>query len=126
MRIYVGNLSKETTEEDLRPAFEEFGQIETVTIMKDKYSGISKGFGFVDIPSKEVGLSAIEGLNNTEIKGKVVQVNEARPRPENRSGFSGRGEGGGSFFRGNPRGNKGQSGGKQRHSEYRGRRGSNR
>jgi RNA recognition motif-containing protein len=128
MRIYVGNLSKDTTEEDLRPAFEEFGKIESITIMKDKYSGQSKGFGFVDIPSKEEGLAAIEGLNNREIKGKTIQVNEARPRTENRPSFGGRGDRGGSFNRGGQRGNQGGggSGGKKRYGEYRGRRGSNR
>jgi RNA recognition motif-containing protein len=128
MRIYVGNLSKDTTEEDLRPAFEAFGKIDSITIMMDKYSGLSKGFGFIDIPSKEDGLSAIEGLNNTEINGKMLQVNEARPRSDNRTGFGG-GRGGGrsgSFNRGNPRSNKGSSGGKKRYGEYRGRRGNNR
>jgi RNA recognition motif-containing protein len=126
MRIYVGNLSKDTTEEDLRPAFEEFGQIETITIMKDKYSGLSKGFGFVDIPSKEEGLSAIEGLHNTEMKGKLLQVNEARPRSDNRTSFGSRDQRGGSFYRGSTRRDKGGFGGKKRNIKNRGRRGSSR
>jgi RNA recognition motif-containing protein len=124
MRIYVGNLAKDTTENDLRPAFEEFGQIESITIIKDKYSGQSKGFGFVDIPSKEEGMAAIEGMNNKELNGKTLQVNEARPRPNNRSSFGGRGERGGYYDRGREGGRFGGDRGK--YSEYRGRRGSNR
>jgi RNA recognition motif-containing protein len=128
MRIYVGNLSKDTTEDDLRPVFAEFGQVDSITIIMDKYSGQSKGFGFVDIPSKEEGQSAIAGLNNTELKGRTLQVNEARPRTDNRGSFGGRGDRGGYFDRGNQRGGyKGGSGGtKGRYSEYRGRRGTNR
>jgi cold-inducible RNA-binding protein len=126
MRIYVGNLSKDTTEDDLRPVFAEFGQVDSITIIMDKYSGQSKGFGFVDIPSKEEGKSAIEGLNNTELKGRTLQVNEARPRTDHRGSFGGRGDRGGYFDRGNQRGYQGGSGGtKGRYSEYRGRRGSN-
>ena len=127
MRIYVGNLSKDTDEEDLQQIFEEFGKIDTVTIIKDKYTGQSKGFGFVDIPSKEEGQSAIEGLNNKELKGNSIQVDEARPRPDNRGQFHGRGERGGNFGRGKQgsyRGNAGAAKGK--YSEYRGRRGSSR
>jgi hypothetical protein len=69
MKIYVGNLSYEVTEEDLRLAFEEFGQIESANIIKDKYSGESKGFGFVEMSSKAEGQSAIDGLNGKEFKG---------------------------------------------------------
>ena len=121
MRIYIGNLSKDTVEEDLQQMFEEFGQIDTVTIIKDKYSGQSKGFGFVDIPSKEEGQSAIEGLNNKELKGNSIQVNEARPRVNSNSRFGGRDDRG-KFgrFQGKASGPKGK------YSEYRGRRGSNR
>ena len=93
MRIYVGNLSNEVTEEDLRLAFEPFGQVESAAIIKDKYSGQSKGFGFVEMPSKAEAQSAIDGLNGTELKGKTLNVNEARPRTESRRGSGGRDDG---------------------------------
>ena len=98
MNIYVGNLSYEVSEEDLKAAFEAFGQVETVNIIKDKYSGQSKGFGFVEMSAKAEADSAIEGLNDTELKGRTMKVNEARPRTENRGdrgGYGGGGRGGG-------------------------------
>jgi RNA recognition motif-containing protein len=82
MNIYIGNLSYEVTEEDLKQAFEAFGQVESVSIIKDKYSGQSKGFGFVEMPAKAEAQSAIEGLNGKELKGRTLNVNEARPRSE--------------------------------------------
>ena len=97
MNIYVGNLSYEVTEEDLRLAFEPFGQVESATIIKDKHSGQSKGFGFVEMASKAEGQSAIDGLNDTELKGRTLNVNEARPRTESRRGGGGRGGGGRRF-----------------------------
>ncbi len=93
MNIYVGNMSYEITEEDLRLAFEAFGQVESAAIIKDKYSGQSKGFGFVEMPSKAEGQSAIDGLNGTELKGRTLTVNEARPRTEGRRDRGGRGGG---------------------------------
>ena len=96
LNIYIGNLSNEVTEEDLRLAFEAFGQVESVNILKDKYSGQPKGFGFVEMASKTEGQSAIDGLNGKELKGRVLNVNEARPRNENRGGRGGQG-GRGSF-----------------------------
>ncbi len=93
MNIYVGNMSYEVTEEDLRLAFEEYGQVESVNIIKDKYSGESKGFGFVEMPSKAEGQSAIDGLNGKELKGRTLNVNEARPRTESRGGRGGYGGG---------------------------------
>jgi cold-inducible RNA-binding protein len=93
MKIYVGNLSYEVTEEDLRQAFEQSGQVESVSIIIDKYSGRSKGFGFVEMPSNVEGQAAIEGLNGKELKGRALNVNEARPRTENRGdrgGYGGR------------------------------------
>jgi RNA recognition motif-containing protein len=95
MNIYVGNLSYEVTEEDLRLAFEQFGQVESANIIKDKYSGQSKGFGFVEMPSKGEAQSAIDGLNGKELQGRALNVNEARPRTEHRGGGGGRGRGGG-------------------------------
>jgi len=82
MNIYIGNISSEVTEEDLQKTFEAFGQVESVRIIKDKYSGHSKGFGFVEMPAKAEAQSAIEGLNGKELKGRTLNVNEARPRSE--------------------------------------------
>jgi RNA recognition motif-containing protein len=84
MNIYVGNLSYGVTEEELRQAFEGYGQVESVKIIKDKYSGESKGFGFVEMPAKAEAQSAIEGLNGEELRGRMLKVNEARPRSEGR------------------------------------------
>jgi RNA recognition motif-containing protein len=82
MNIYVGNLSYQVTEEDLRLAFEQFGQVNSATIIKDKFSGEPRGFGFVEMQAKGEAQSAIDGLNGTELKGRNLKVNEARPRPE--------------------------------------------
>ena len=94
MNIYVGNLSAEANEDDLRQAFESFGQVTSATIIKDKYSRESKGFGFVEMPSKDEAQSAIDGLNGEDLKGKTLNVNEARPRPSHRGG---RGDKGGGY-----------------------------
>ena len=108
MNIYIGNLSNEVTEEDLKQAFETFGEVESVKIIKDKYTNRSKGFGFVEMPSKAEGQSAIDGLNGKELKGKALNVNEARPRTESRG--RGGGYGGGRKGQGGSRG--GQGGGR--------------
>ncbi len=89
MNIYVGNLSREVTEEDLREVFETFGEVTSARIIKDKHSGESKGFGFVEMTSKTDGESAITGLKDKELKGKALNVNEARPRTESRGGRGG-------------------------------------
>lgn len=101
MNIYVGNLSREATENDLREAFEVFGQVTSVKIITDKYSGESRGFGFVEMPTKAEGESAITGLNDKELRGRTLNVNEARPRPAGHRGGGGRG--------GESRGGQGQS-----------------
>ncbi|MBN2010909.1 RNA-binding protein [candidate division KSB1 bacterium] len=85
MNIYVGNLSDETSEDDLRKTFESCGQVTTASIIKDKFSSKSKGFGFVEMPSKDEAQSAIEKLNGKDLKGKTLSVNEARPRAEKRN-----------------------------------------
>jgi cold-inducible RNA-binding protein len=103
MKLYVGNLSYEVSEEDLRQAFEPFGQIESAVIIKDKVSGRSKGFGFVEFSSQADGQSAIDGLNGQDLKGRNINVNEARPRTESRGGQDGYG-GGGRGGRGRGRG----------------------
>jgi len=89
MNIYVGNISYEVTDKDLWLAFEPFGKVETATVINDKHSGKSKGFGFVEMPSSAEAKSAMGGLNGTEFKGKTLIVNEARPRSENRPGRGG-------------------------------------
>ena len=90
MNIYCGNLAHELTEEELREAFEEFGQVTSAKIITDRYSGVSRGFGFVEMPSKSEAQAAITGLNGKELKGRTVTVNEARPRDEGRRGGGGR------------------------------------
>jgi len=86
MNIYVGNLSYEVTEEDLKKAFEIFGEVDTVKVIKDNYTGRSKGFGFVEMSAKAEAQSAIEGLNGKDLKGRSLNVSEARPRSEGRRG----------------------------------------
>jgi RNA recognition motif-containing protein len=93
MNIYVGNLSYEVTEEDLQNAFEGFGQIESLKIIKDNYSGRSKGFGFVEMSNNADAQSAINGLKDKELKGRTLKVNTARPRNNNRGGRGGFGGG---------------------------------
>ncbi|MCH7732444.1 MAG: RNA-binding protein [Candidatus Marinimicrobia bacterium] len=93
MNIYVGNLSIETTEDDLREAFEKFGNVESATIIKDRYSGESRGFGFVEMPTKAEAQSAITELNGKELKDRALNVNEARPRSEGSRGGGRRGGG---------------------------------
>ena len=101
MNIYVGNLAQEATEDDLRQAFEEFGQVESVNIIKDKFSGESRGFGFVEMPSKDEARKAIEEMNGKDLMGRAVNVNEAKPKTDRgggggggRGGFGGGGRGG--------------------------------
>jgi RNA recognition motif-containing protein len=95
MNIYVGNLSYSVTEDDLKQAFEAFGQVASVSIIKDKFSNQSKGFGFVEMPSQEEAQAAITGMNGKELKGRAMNVNEARPRTDDRrSGGGGRRPGG--------------------------------
>jgi len=93
MNIYVGNLSYDVTEEELRQEFVAFGEVASVNIIMDKYSGRPKGFGFVEMPSVSEGQAAITGLNGKTLKERTLTVNAARPRSDNRSGgFSGGGQ----------------------------------
>lgn len=111
MNIYVGNLSRDVTEDDLRQAFEAFGEVGNINIIKDRFSGESRGFGFVEMPSKAEAEAGIEGLNNQEIKGRAVNVNEARPRAEHhRPGGGGGGRGGRGGGRGGRGGGRSDSG----------------
>ena len=94
MNIYVGNLEREVSEEDLKTAFEEFGQVSTVKIIKDNFSGQSRGFGFVEMPTLAEAQAAISGLNAKELKGRTLKVNEAQPRRDDRRGGGRPGKGG--------------------------------
>ncbi len=94
MKIYVGNLSFSTTEDSLRTVFEEFGTIEEVTIVEDRETGRSRGFGFVTMSDASAGAAAIEAVNGREVDGRALNVNEARPKKQ-----GGGGGGGGGFRR---------------------------
>lgn len=95
MNIYVGNLSFDTTEEQLRQAFEGFGEVSSVNIIKDKYTGEPRGFAFVEMPDGEQSQAAIAGLNGQDLNGRTLNVNEARPRADRGGGGGGGGRGGG-------------------------------
>ncbi len=90
MNLFAGNLSKDVTEADLRALFEPFGTLGTVTIVKDKFSGVSKGFGFVEMPVEAEAKAAIAGLYRTQLKGQSLDVAEARPREERKQRHGGR------------------------------------
>lgn len=87
MNIYVGNLSYNIEESELREIFEEYGEVTSVKIITDKYSGRSKGFGFVEMANDEDASNAIQELNDAEVEGRNIKVNEARERRNNKSGF---------------------------------------
>ncbi len=117
MKIYVGNLSYEVTEEDLRQEFEAFGGVDSVSVITDKYSGRPKGFGFVEMATKSEAEAAITGLNGKTLKERTIVVNEARPRTDNRGGGSyGDRRGGGGYGSGGYGGGRGggSGGGRQR------------
>lgn len=95
MNIYVGDLSFDVTENDLKELFTPFGQVTAARLIMDKYSGKTKGFGFVEMPSKEEAQKAIAGLNGKDLKGRAITVNEARPKTEHGGRGGGRGGRGG-------------------------------
>jgi cold-inducible RNA-binding protein len=125
MNIYVGNLSYDVTEDDLRAEFAAFGDVSSVSIIKDKYSGQSKGFAFVEMPTLQQGQAAVNGLNGKKIKERAINVSGARERGEgggggggggrsfggNRGGSGGGGGRGGGFNRGGSGGGRGGGGG---------------
>ena len=82
MNIYVGSLSYDVTEDEVRDVFSPYGEISSISIIKDKFSGKSKGFGFVEMPKQEEAEEAIKCLDESEMKGRNIKVNEARPREE--------------------------------------------
>ena len=93
MNIYVGSLSYDVTENELKQVFEAYGEVESVKVIKDYYTGKSKGFGFVEMPERASAESAIDGLNGTELKGRTLKVNKARPRSGGRRGRGRQGSG---------------------------------
>ncbi len=118
MNIYVGNLSFEASEDDVRGLFSPFGQVSTVSLIKDKFTGQSRGFGFVEMPNMAEAQKAIQGLNGKDFKGRALTVNAARPREERpagggggRGGFGGGGGRGGGGGYGDRRGGGGGRGG---------------
>jgi RNA recognition motif-containing protein len=83
MNIYVGNIPKESTESEVRSAFEAYGEVTTVNLIKDRYTNMLKGFGFIDMPKKSEAENAIQGLDGTNFNGRALTVNPAKPRTEN-------------------------------------------
>jgi RNA recognition motif-containing protein len=111
MNIYVGNLSRDVTDEELRKEFEAFGKVESINIIKDKYSGQSRGFGFVEMPEKAEGQAALTGLKSKVLQGRTIDVSEARPKTDGGSRGGGGGGGRGGFGGGGGRGGGGGGGG---------------
>jgi len=100
MKLYVGNLSFQTTSEDLQQLFAQAGTVESATVVEDRDTGRSRGFGFVEMASKEEGEKAIEQFNGTDMNGRNLTVNEARPREDRGNRGGGRGGYGGGGNRG--------------------------
>jgi len=104
MNIYVGNIPHSTTSEALEALFAQYGAVNSVRIITDKFTGASRGFAFVEMASRDEATAAIEALNGTELEGRRLSVNEARPReqrPERGHGGGGHGGGGGGGYRNN-------------------------
>ena len=89
MNIYVGNIQRETTEEEIRSAFEQYGEVSTVNLVKDRYTNTLKGFGFVEMPKTNEAESSIKGLDGTMFSGRPLTVNPAKPKTES-AGSNGR------------------------------------
>lgn len=113
MKLYVGNLSFQTSSEDLQQLFAQAGTVESASVVEDRDTGRSRGFGFVEMASKEDGEKAIQQFNGTDLNGRNLTVNEARPREDrgNRGGDGGRGGFGGNRGGGGGRGGYGGGGG---------------
>ncbi|MEZ5042936.1 MAG: RNA-binding protein [Saprospiraceae bacterium] len=113
MNIFVAKLSFDTHEEDLREAFEAYGEVSSAKIIMDKFTGKSKGFGFIEMDNDEEGQNAIDGLNDTEFDGRTIVVKKAEPRESRGGGGGGRGgnRGGGGGYGGGNRGGGGGYGG---------------
>ena len=111
MNIYVGNLAKDVTDEELQNAFAEYGHIKSVKIIRDMFSGESKGFGFIEMPGVAEAQKAIDSMNTKDIKGKKIVVNEAKPKTDSNRRSGG---GGGGYSGGNNRGGGSGGGGGRR------------
>jgi RNA recognition motif-containing protein len=114
VNIYVGNLSWSMTNEDLAALFQQYGSVSSAKILNDKFTGRSKGFGFVEMENADEANAAISALNDSEIQGRKIVVNEAQPKPEGGGGFKKRSFGGGSGGGGFRRGGSGGGGGYNR------------
>jgi cold-inducible RNA-binding protein len=114
MNIYVGNLGYDLTDDELRAAFQPFGEVESARIIIDRDSGRSKGFGFVEMPDREQAVAAIDALNGTDLGGRTITVNESRPKPQRGGGGDRRG-GGGGYGGDRRRGGGGGGGGRNRY-----------
>jgi len=90
MNLYVGNLATEVTDEDLQKLFSEYGEVSSAKVIKDNFNNLSRGFGFVEMPSNSEADAAIKALNREELKGSRIQISEARPKREKRRGPRGR------------------------------------
>ena len=90
MNLYIGNMAREVTDEDLQEAFAQYGEVSSAKVIRDNFNQLSKGFGFVEMPSNREADAAIKALNRTEIKGSRIQISEARPKSEKRRGYRGR------------------------------------
>ncbi|HEX8775612.1 MAG TPA: RNA-binding protein [Pyrinomonadaceae bacterium] len=124
MKLYVGNLAFQTSSEDLQQLFAQAGTVESASVVEDRETGRSRGFGFVEMASKEEGQKAIEQFNGKELNGRNLNVNEARPREDRGGGGGGRGggfggnRGGGGGRGGGFGGNRGGGGGGNRESRW--------
>lgn len=94
MNIYIGNLSSDVTDDDLMQAFEAYGHVALAKVIRDRFTGESRGFGFIEMPAKAEAQAAMAEMDGKELKGKTIIVNEARPRTEKRRGKGMRGGGG--------------------------------
>ena len=121
MNIYIANLSDDVNDDHLRQAFEAFGQVNSASIIIDKFSGKSRGFGFVEMPSEDEAQSAIQDLNGKDLKGQNIIVNEARPRTDNRGAGKGKNLG---YRGGHDRNNKGYGGNQGGYGHGKGKHGS--
>jgi RNA recognition motif-containing protein len=108
MNIFVGNLAKDVTDDDLQNLFNEYGSVKSVKVIRDLFSGESKGFGFIEMPGLSEAQKAINALNTVDVKGKKITVNEARPKTDKRPG------GGGGRSQGRPNSGGSSSGGGRR------------
>jgi cold-inducible RNA-binding protein len=111
MNIYVGNLAREVSEDELRAAFEAYGKVSSVSLLKDRLTGEPRGFAFVEMPNQAEGQAALTALNGASLKGRSLRVDEARPRAEGGAGGGSRGGGGGFGGRGGGGGGYGGGGG---------------